>query len=539
MSEKPATEKTFFVRTSSGLVREFGTFDTLLIASAAVFALTYTILQFPWYYGFNPGANLTIALLLTGIPFMLLMMIYWAMGVIMPRSGNDYVWVARIIHPAVGFAWSFLYMFSVFATAYVGGTTAFASAISTSVTTWGFLYSSQNTIALGTWLGTPTGGFILSVGITLCFAVLAIVGARAVKSFLYVTWGTAVLGIIIMWALLATTSPATFAAKWNTVLGQYSTYSGITSLSTQQGWSPPTISIAGSLASLPFAALFLLGGNFANVMAGEVKNVKRTIPIALVMSLVLGIIFWSITASLTLGAMGDNWMYSLGYLWDNANGAYANLIPYAPTHTLLLSLIAYPNQILIFLILFTILVGSLPAPFVYFWIPSRYFFAWSFDRIIPTRMANVSKRFRTPYVSIITITLLSMLIFVLYWFTSFPTAETIGTFLWSVSFVVPGIATTIFPFTKKDLLLMAPGFMRKKIGNIPVISVLGLLTTICFLYIGYLALTNPLIVTLTSYGTILAVGIVIGCIAIYYSSVAYHKKHGLDIELAFKEIPPV
>jgi len=538
MSEKTA-EKTFFVRTSSGLVREFGTFDTLLIASAAVFALTYTILQFPWYYGFNPGANLTYALLLTGIPFVLLMLIYWAMGVIMPRSGNDYVWVARIIHPAVGFAWSFLYMFSVFATAYVGGTAAFASAISTSVQTWGFLYNSQGTVALGTWLGAPIGGFALSIAITLCFAVLAIIGAKAVKSFLYVTWGTAVVGIIIMWFLLGTTSPVAFAAKWDTVLGQYSTYSGITALSAQQGWSPPTITIMGSLASLPFAALFLLGGNFANVMAGEVKNVKRTIPIALMMSLALGIIFWAVTATLTLNAVGPNWMYSLGYLWDNAPSAYSNLIPYAPTHTLILSLIAYPNQALIFLIIFTILVGSLPAPFVYFWIPSRYFFAWSFDRIIPTRMANVSKRFRTPYMSIIAITLLSIVILALYWFTSWPTAETIGTFLWSFSFVVPGIATMIFPFTKKDLLLMAPGFMRKKIGSVPVISILGFLTTICFLYIGYLALINPLIVTLTSYGAVLALGIVIGCIAVYYSSVAYHKKHGLDIELAFKEIPPV
>jgi len=97
----------------------------------------------------------------------------------------------------------------------------------------------------------------------------------------------------------------------------------------------------------------------------------------------------------------------------------------------------------------------------------------------------------------------------------------------------------IFPFTKKDLLLMAPGFMRKKIGSVPVISILGFLTTICFLYIGYLALINPLIVTLTSYGAVLALGIVVGCIAVYYTSVAYHKKHGLDIELAFKEIPPV
>jgi hypothetical protein len=134
---------------------------------------------------------------------------------------------------------------------------------------------------------------------------------------------------------------------------------------------------------------------------------------------------------------------------------------------------------------------------------------------------------------------MSILIFALYWFTSWPTAETIGTFLWAFCFVVPGIATTIFPYTKKDLLDSAPEWMRKKIGSVPLMTILGLLTTISFFYIGYLALMNPLIVTLTLAGGAIAFGIVVGCIIVYYASVYYHKKHGLDIELAFREIPPV
>ena len=532
-------EKTYFARKSSGLVREFGTVDTLLIASAAVFALTYAILQFPWYYGFNPGANLTIALLVTGIPFVLLMVIYWAMGVIMPRTGNDYVWVARIIHPSIGFAWSFLYMFSVFATAYVGGTAAYASGISTALTVWGFLYNSQGLTNLGNLLSTPMGGFGLSILITLCFAVLAIVGAKAVRTFLYVAWGLAVIGLLVIWGIVGSTNPVAFAAKWDSVLGTYSTYENLVKLATQNGYSVPTITFAASVASAPFAALFLLGGNFANVMAGEVKNVKRAIPIALLLSLLLGIVIWSVTAQLTLNNLGENWMYAVGYLWDNAPSAYNTVMPIAPTYPMMVSLIAFPNQAMVFLVLFTMLAGSLTAPFVYFWIPSRYFFAWAFDRIIPTKMADVSPRFRTPHVSIATITVLSIFIFALYWFTSWPTAETIGTFLWAFCFVVPGIATIIFPYRKKDLLEAAPGWMRAKLAGIPVLSILGLLTTLSFFYIGYLALINPLIVTLTAAGGAIALGIVVGCIIVYYASVSYHKKHGLDIELAFKEIPPV
>jgi amino acid transporter len=375
--------------------------------------------------------------------------------------------------------------------------------------------------------------------ITICFAALAIVGAKAVKRFLYVVWGIAVIGIALIWGLLATTSPTAFAGKWDTLLSSSSTYNGISTLATNLGWNVPTITIGASIAALPFAALFLLGGNFTNAVAGEIKNAKRALPIALLLSLVLGIVFWSVTAALSLNAFGSNWMYQVGYLWDNHAANYSAVMPIAPTFPLMVSLAAYPNQFLVFLVLFTIMAGSLAAPFVYFWIPARYFFAWSFDRIIPSRMAAVNKRFRTPHISIITITVLSALIFAAYWFTTWPTAETIGTFLWAFCFVVPGIATIIFPYKMKELFESSPGWMRSKVAGIPVLSIIGLLTTISFAYIGYLAIANPLIVTLTSWGGLVALGVIIGCIVIYYASKSYHKSHGLDTDLAFKEIPPV
>jgi len=215
-------------------------------------------------------------------------------------------------------------------------------------------------------------------------------------------------------------------------------------------------------------------------------------------------------------------------------------MPLPPTYPMMVSLIAYPNQFLVFLVLFTMLAGSLTSPFVYFWIPSRYFFAWSFDRIIPTKMADVSKRFRTPHVSILVITVMSILISTLYWFLlGWATAQTLTTFLVMSCFVVPGIATALFPFVKRDLLDAAPGWMRKNLGGVPVLTIFGLLTAVSFAYISYLALMNPLITIATWGGAAIVLVIIVGCFIIYYASVSYHKKHGLDIELAFREIPPV
>lgn len=527
-----------FAREATGLVREFGTLDALIIASSAVFSLTYTILQFPWFYGFNQSASLPLSLALAAVPFAFLMLTYWAIGVLMPRSGNDYVWVSRVIHPALGFTWSALYMFSVFATAFVGGTAAYESAISTSLIVWGYLYGSHSLVNLGTQLSTPLYGFLLSVAIALVLAALAVVGARIVKAFLYVEWAIAAVGIVTICVLLVSANPATYAQKWDMVFSGYSTYDGLVALAAKNGWTQSSVTFYGSLAAIPFAALFLLGGNFLNAMAGEIRNVRRAIPVALFLSLVFGIVFWSVLAQLTLNAVGERWMYAVGYLWDNASTQYGGTVPFPPSFPLMVGLIAYPNKLLVGLVLFTIIAGSLVSPFVYFWIPARYFFAWSFDLVIPTRIASLNDRFKTPHVAIAIITALSIAVFALYWFTSWPTAETIGTFLWSFSFVVPGIATIVFPLRKKELFEAAPGWMGRRVAGVPLLSVLGLITTLLFGYIGYLALSNPLIVTPTTYGAIITLTVIVVCLATYYASKWYHGRRGLDISLTFKEIPP-
>ena len=200
-------ETQYFVRKASGLVREFGAMDLILIASAMVFGLVFTTTQFPWFYGFNPGANLALSLIIAGVPFVLLMLVYWVIGVIMPRSGSDYVWVSRVFHPSIGFAWSFLYMFAVFVTAYVGGLSAFSYALSIAVTMWGLLFSNPALVDMGNFLSSPTGAFYIAIGFTAIFAVLAVFGARLIKGLLYISWGAAIVGIGLMWYLLGTTNP--------------------------------------------------------------------------------------------------------------------------------------------------------------------------------------------------------------------------------------------------------------------------------------------------------------------------------------------
>ncbi len=78
----------YFARDATGLVREFGALDTLLFASVMVFALVFTTTQFAWFYGNTLGANLTLTLLVAAVPFIFLMLAYWAIGITMPGPGT-------------------------------------------------------------------------------------------------------------------------------------------------------------------------------------------------------------------------------------------------------------------------------------------------------------------------------------------------------------------------------------------------------------------------------------------------------------------
>ncbi|MDG6926046.1 MAG: APC family permease [Nitrososphaerota archaeon] len=530
-----------FARDATGLVREFGALDTLLFASVMVFALVFTTTQFAWFYGNTLGANLTETLLVATIPFIFLMLAYWAIGITMPRSGNDYVWISRVFHPSIGFAWSLFYMIIVFLVAYVGEIGPFSYAISAAMTILGLQSTSSSLTNLGTFLGGPLGTLELASLFTIIFGVFALFGTRFIKGILYVTWVAAIVGIVLMWYILGTTSTSAFISHWNTFLS--SGNSSLTYAGLQQAGSngfPGMATGFGAIgAALPLAFLFLFGGNYANGFAGEIKNVKRSIPIALFLSLVFGVLYWSITSSLTLNTVGSEWMTIVGHAWDNSGvSSSAYPLAYAPSQPLLLAVAAYPNNALITLMFGTYIVGSIGALFTYFWVPSKYFFAWSFDRVLPTKFADVSQRFHTSYLSVIVIVVLGIALSYFYAFLGYSTYFTMGSVLWGAAYVIPGLALVVFPFAKKDVFSQAPGWVSKKAAGVPLISLVGIAVTVGFAIVAAEAYNNPAIGTANTFSIGLAVALVLIGFVIYFISASYHKAKGMDLGMALKEIPP-
>ncbi len=509
-----------------------------------VFALVYTTTQFPWFYGNTSGANMTASLLIAAVPFAFLMITYWAIGLVMPRTGSDYVWVSRIFAPSIGFAWALLYMFVVFFVAFVGETASYSYAVSTVFTTSGILDKSASLASLGTFLGGTTGEFELAVIVTVIFGLFAMFGTRYVKGVIYASWIFAILGMILMWYILSTGNPTSFATNWNAFLANNpvaglnssATYNALYQSAVTAGAPAPNGSITAAVAALPLASLFLFGGNYISGFSGEIKNVKRSIPIALFLSLILGIAYWAISSTLTLNAIGLGWITAVGWHWDQNPSA----LPLVPTQPLMLAVIAYHNPALVYAMFATYLIGSLAPLFAYFWIPTRYLFSWSFDRAIPSKFADISKRFNTPYIAIGLIVILGIILSYFYDITGWSSSFTVGSVVWGIAYVIPGLALMVFPFVKKDLFNQAPGFIKAKLGGLPLMTVIGLITAIAFGYIGYIAYTDPAVTSTANnafafelLGSVVVIGLVV-----YFISKYYYKSKGVEIGLAFKEIPP-
>ncbi|MGI0084491.1 MAG: APC family permease, partial [Nitrososphaerales archaeon] len=519
-------------------------------ASGMVFALVFTTTQFAWFYGNTGGANLPLSLLIAAVPFAVLMIAYWAIGLAMPRSGSDYVWVSRIFSPSIGFAWSLLYMFVIFFVAYVGEISPFSFAFSSSLTVSGIVTNSPSLANMGTFLGGPQGTFLLASLFTIVFGIFAIFGSRFAKGVIYVSWIAAIIGMFLMWYILSSANPTVFAANWDKMLANNpasglnssASYSNVYNAALKGGAPTPTGNLfGGAILALPLASLFLFGGNYINAFAGEIKNVKKAIPIALFLSLLFGVIYWTITSTLTLNAVGSNWMTAVGWGWDSGGTSSAAYpLPFAPSQPLILGVIAYPNSALISVMFFTYLLGSIAPLFAYFWIPSKYFFAWSFDRAIPSRFSNISQRFNTPYLSIIAIVVLGIVLSYFYEFTGFSTSFTIGSVIWGVSYIIPGLALMVFPFVKKDIFQKSPGFVKSKIGGLPLMTIVGFVVAISFAYIGYIGYLNPAVTSTATapYGFALVASVIIIGFVIYFASKLFYKGKGIDVSLAFKEIPP-
>lgn len=550
-------ETKVFVRRASGLVREMSQRDAFFYSLLSIGISLFWVATAPIVF---PGANIPLGILLAGILAIPVYAVYAMLSSAMPRSGGDYVYQSRILHPSVGFSlvmngfvlWSFLYV----------GLMGFSVAIG-----WNLVFNllaAWSGIAIfhsfAQWCITNAGYIIIAMAFNVVTVLALIRGLRFYVKVQYLMMVSYVLTNLMYFILLAITPHTSFismingyAHSVNSTITNYYTSTINSAISKGFKLNQP-FSWFATIGIIPMIWGALLWAMWATPLGGEIKkasNLKSQF-IQITSAGLLSAGAMALMAWLTIRTVGYDFLASSAF--NSLHGLITinigplGAISYMHQYPLLL-LAYFCIPLFIFLNIFGVLlvwqvcINSTLSP-------SRIMFSMAFDRLLPSKLVAVNPKYKSPVNLILVIFIISTIWLLLIgttYSTGFPVANMIyGIILAAtIPMLFTSIAAIVFPYRQSvRAIYQASPAAKYKIGKIPLISIAGILSTIlCSTIILYFLIVPGLwgigssgirpILGLTAF-----FAIIIGCFVYYFAASFYRKRQGIEVSLAFKEIPP-
>jgi amino acid transporter len=170
--------------------------------------------------------------------------------------------------------------------------------------------------------------------------------------------------------------------------------------------------------------------------------------------------------------------------------------------------------------------------------PVRNLFAWSMDGLIPSAVSKVSKR-GTPYVATVIVAVVAVGMAVLTIFSTFVELVINYTLLYSITFLLAGVAAVVFPYRRRDIFERAPAFVRTRIAGVPLISITGAIEAAVFVAIIVEALRTPAFGGPAGRTALLVIaGLIVAAPVFYAASRWVRTRQGYDVDAAFRTLPP-
>ena len=566
------TTSKLFVRQSSGLVRNVSVTNALFFNVAAfvgvgltLYPIFYSLAFVPvWRWG--PFSEYGWAAIISGLFCVLLALIFASLTSVMPRSGGDYVFSSRILHPFLGWleSWT-LVIASVLIIAFEVPLVLRNLQITARIIgigAGGHFFTHANS-----WFTNSSGSITGLPGFIASLIVLLLIGAVCVlptRTFHRVVTALAAFGVACFVGMFLFGLLFTHRHSFNANLPHYT--GGVTAAkiaaSGKEAFLPGTshnfISDLFSTTVFPLMLSVLLfqfiGFQYSAYIAGEVRgNVRRGVLIALVGALFIGVLANSVYVDAISSHFGFNTQVSWGASYWGFNENLSVLPLGQPNSMPLLAVIAnhglWPIWALISLggVLFPFLLCPVYINFI-----SRMQLAWSLDRQVPEWFGQVSERIRGPLNAIIaTLGLTALFLF----FQSFKTLPTFlattghklnlaGTAWFSITMAVltwtlPGVNAMLVRWRRPDLVRNAPYGKR--------LPWIGLAWIVFPLWIYIFAVIKPIVnalkggsaLTYLETNGIIDAGLfyLLGII-IYFVMRNRAVKAGVDEKMLFTELPP-
>ena len=560
-----------FVRRASGLVRTVGPFTAfMLVFTHTVGGGIHKLAVIAAYQ--HPGAFVPFSFLITGVLAMIpTALVYTMLGVMMPRTGGDYIFITRGLSPVLGFlaSWGFW-----FTEVLSYGIIAWYSIdfFVSAATAAGIALRDEGLLATAQWMASTQGHWVLGMTFVILFGAIALLGMKIYGWIINVLGVVAILGCLSNLLILGAWgfTPGATVAGWDRIYGA-GAYEKIVRKAFELG-DPPVapFSWEATMSASVGAIWAYIGILSAVFVGGELKTPARSLFIAQVVGTTIIMLYyialpfmvytvWVVPRDILekVGAMSylqaagvppDRVYFNALYFYVfNKLGAegLASLLGVPPTYLLPPKVVTsftiplVPKglewlQVLNGTVVGIILLKDIPAFFV---VGSRMVFAWAFDRFFPEFFAAVNERFHSPHWAIL-ITMLGGAVGVALTAGGDWAAAADTTNLYQFAVMMACLSAAVLPYLRSDLYERSP--LKWEIAGIPVLSILGaygfginmffffVATKEIFYYFGSESLMIPIHQSFW-----MALGAFI-----FVSFLIYNTKRGIDVKTIYTEIPP-
>jgi len=531
--------RSVFVREATGLVKNLSSIDVLFLGIVGITPGVTMVLFYVYIPFLYPSVDMTTAVIGAIVVSLIFGATYYLLSASMPRTGGDYVYGSRIIHPLWGFLPSWAYACSnTLGTGFYASTVA-GSYLAVMFASLGSFYNNSTLMNWSTIFSSVNGGFAVALIAIWISCLINVLGIRAYARAQAVMFYIAMAGILVLFVILAVNNNQTFQVAFNRFSAPYNTtYTGIIQQAEKSGWQPQPYSLAQTMLALPYIAGFSLATVWPVIPAGEAKRPQKSMFYGTVVAIAISGLIFLVAAILFYNVVGDNFAKAMGYI-SNC-GCTTNPLPVGPYIQFLTSMLTN-NPAVIFFLGFSFFIWSiilLPALVL---ISTRAMFAWSFDRLVPSLIADISDRFHAPVKSILLVGIIATVGAALSLYTTLVGYAFNLTLVVTSCFVFAGVAAAVFPYSKRARAIynQAPPFVKKKLLGVPVVTIFGVLEFAIFSYLTYLDATSPALSgPINPYSLGVVLFIYVSAIVIYFAAKSFHKREGIDIGLAFQELPP-
>ncbi len=482
-----------------------------------------------------------ISLVMVGFGFPL---VWGILSGSMPRSGGEYIYNSRIIHPIVAIAESFGNAFVMIFWVYIlapwiadPGLVIFAE-----YERWTWLYNS----ATGTFFGGLSydwGVFVVATIANVLAFFTVVFGMKFFALLQKIIMVGALGGAIVVTGAIMFTGKAAFAANWDKFAAQYGSlkYAEVVpAVAKAIGSAVPTSStFYGTLGVMVAGSWLFAYAYFCVFVAGEVKRPDKTLITANFVAILIPALLMIWTALSMYRLLPFDFISATAWI-DNNGGIDGYTLPFLPSY-MSLAYVSHPNWFIALAasgsyILFTFWYVALS----YLAFP-RIIFAWGMDRMGPKWFTSINARWASPVKNYILCFVLCQIAIALYTFA-------LGDYMQGLTVTgmeivsvwgVTTVAALIFPYVRraKGIWESSPYRTWKFLG-IPLVS-WGAAVSLVYLGILFYFLIFTEEMKDSNGGSWILYGVVWALGIIWYFFWAGRSKAvGVDVGLTYGELPP-